>query len=254
MKSDDAWHLIKSGRYDEAAQQLERHINAGGIHVELGHFGNKSVAELAAGRMLEAERTLKESQVFAERQARGSNLLLKLSELQWLNGHTEEAIESLRARIRGLQDGTVQFTDAAGGAKEGLILYYYGVRLDRDEVLDEASQWLNRVRKRRQLRLKVWPGPLVLWFFGELDDSAILSEGCETTSIEGAVTIARSNILIRRQLIEICFHQGVRAMREGDGLRCKDFFENAACLENPLVELEWYLARHEVDRLRRLSN
>jgi len=59
--SDDAWDLIESGRYDEAARQLERYIDAD-IGVALGHFGNKAVAELAAGRPLEAERTLKQGQ------------------------------------------------------------------------------------------------------------------------------------------------------------------------------------------------
>ena len=46
---DDAWNLIKAGRYDEAARQLARHIDTG-IDVGLGHFGNKAVAELAAYR------------------------------------------------------------------------------------------------------------------------------------------------------------------------------------------------------------
>jgi len=97
--SDDAWNLIESGRYDEAARQLARYINAG-IGVALGHFGNKAVAELAAGRLLDAERTLKQGQAFAERNERGSDFLLSLSEVQWLNGHVEEAVGSLMARIQ----------------------------------------------------------------------------------------------------------------------------------------------------------
>lgn len=44
--SNDAWNLIKLGRFDEAAQQLDGYINAG-IGVALGHFGDKAVAELA---------------------------------------------------------------------------------------------------------------------------------------------------------------------------------------------------------------
>src|SRR5215475_7590107 len=114
--NDDAWNVIKSGRYDEAAQQLARYINAG-IGVALGHFGNKAVAELAAGRPLDAERTLKQGQAFAER-FRGSNLLLSLSQVQWLNGHAEEAVSSLTSRIRGLQEGSVRFADAAGGGSD----------------------------------------------------------------------------------------------------------------------------------------
>jgi hypothetical protein len=70
--------------------------------VVLGHFGNKAVAELAAGRLLDAERTLKQGQAFAER-FRGSDLLLSLSKVQWLNGHAKEAVSPLTSRIRGLR-------------------------------------------------------------------------------------------------------------------------------------------------------
>src|SRR5437867_7041860 len=152
---DDAWNLIKAGRYDEAARQLAHHIDTG-IDVELSHFANKAVAELAAGRPLEAESTLKQGQAFAEldEHSRGSNLLLRLSEVQWLNGHVEDAVISLMSRIQGLKDGSVQFADAAGGGKEGLILYCYGVRLDRTSLIENADQWLKRVLKRN--RLKVW--------------------------------------------------------------------------------------------------
>src|SRR5262249_16610756 len=161
------------------ARQLARHINAG-IGVALGHFGNKAVAELAAGRPLDAEGTLKQGQAFAERDesSRGSNLLLSLSEVQWLNGHAEEAVSSFMSRIRGLKDGSVQFADAAGGGTDGLMLHYYGVRLGWSSLIENAHEWLKRVRKRNRFGLRNWPGPLVRWFFGELDDSAVLMEGC----------------------------------------------------------------------------
>jgi hypothetical protein len=251
--SDDAWNLIKSGRYDEAAQQLARYINAG-IGVALGHFGNKAVAELAAGRLLDAERTFKEGQAFAERDesSRGSNLLLSLSEVQWLNGHVEEAVGSLMSRIRGLKDGSVQFADAAGGGTDGLMLYYYGVRLGRSSLIENAHEWLERVRKRN--RLKVWPGPLVRWFFGELDDSAVLIAGCGASSMEVALSMARTDILARRQLIEFCFHRAVRAMRAGERPRSRELFETAVSLDNPLVDIVWYLARREADLARTSSN
>jgi len=253
--SDDAWDLIESGCYDEAARQLERYIDAD-IGVALGHFGNKAVAELAAGRPLEAERTLKQGQAFAERDeySRGSNLLLGLSNVQWLNGHAEEAVSSLTSRIRGLKDGSVQFADLAGGGTDGLMLYYYGVRLGRSSLIEDAHEWLERLRKRKRAGLKGWPGPLVRWFFGELDDSAVLLEGCGAGSMAVAFSTARTDILARRQLIEFCFHRAVRAMRAGKWRRSRELFETAVALENPLVDFEWYLARHEADRARTSNN
>jgi len=38
---------------------------------------------------------------------------LELSQVQWLNGHAEEAVSSLMSGIRGLKDGSMQFADAA---------------------------------------------------------------------------------------------------------------------------------------------
>jgi len=61
----DAGNLIESGRYDEAARQLARYIDAG-VDVALSHFATKAIAELAAARMPEAERTLKPGDPFKE--------------------------------------------------------------------------------------------------------------------------------------------------------------------------------------------
>src|SRR5262249_13896493 len=94
----DAGNLIESGRHDEADRQLARYIDAG-VDVALSHFATKAIAELAAARMPEAERTL--SQSLLQESDYRSNLLLELSEVQWLNGHAEEAVGSLLSRIRG---------------------------------------------------------------------------------------------------------------------------------------------------------
>ena len=57
-------------------------------------------------------------------------------------------------------------------------------------------------------------------------------------------------MLARRRLIEICFHKAVHALRQGEQLRSLELFETVVSLENPLTSDEWYLARHEADRLR----
>jgi len=134
-----------------------------------------------------------------------------------------------------------------------LILYYYGVRLGRASIVENAWQWLGRVLERRQWRLKPWPGPLVRWFFGELDDSEILVEGCGTSSMENALKAARMDVLTRRHLIEFCFHRGVRAVREGEWSQSQEFFERAMLLQNTLVDLVWYLAKLEASLASRTN-
>jgi len=154
--NNDPWNLIKLGRYDEAVQQFERELEASRARrrLSLSDFANKATGEMAAGRMLDAEGTLKQSLAFSEREARGSDLRLLLSEVQWLNGHLEEAVGSLMSRIQGLKDGSVQYADGAGGGTEGLILYYYGARLDRTSLIDNAHRWLKQVKKRNRFGLR----------------------------------------------------------------------------------------------------
>jgi hypothetical protein len=142
----------------------------------------------------------------------------------------------------------VRFADAAGGGSDGLMFYYYGVRLGQLSLIENAYEWPERLRKRN--RLTVWPGPLVRWFFGELDDSAVLVEGCSASSMEVALSTARTDTLARRQLIEFCFHRAVWAMRVGEWERSRELFETAVSLENPLVDIEWYFARREADVAR----
>jgi len=95
---------------------------------------------------------------------------------------------------------------------------------------------------------------LVRWFFGELDDSAVLLEGCGASSMAVAFSTARTDTLVRRQLIEFCFHRAVRAMRAGEWPRSRELFETAVSLENPLVDFEWYLARREAELARTSNN
>ena len=144
----------------------------------------------------------------------------------------------------------MQYADSAGGGTEGLILYYYGVCLDRTSLSDNAHRWLKQVKKRNRFGLRNWPGALVRWFLGELDGSAVLMEGCRTSSLEAALSRAKTDRLARRRLIEICFHKAVHALRQGEQSRSLELFETVVSLENPSISTEWYLARHEADRLR----
>jgi hypothetical protein len=66
--------------------------------------------------------------------------------------------------------------------------------------------------------------------------------------LEAAVSKATTDKLARRNLIEICFHRAVRALRQGQQSQSLELFETAVSLENPLTSCEWYLARHEAAR------
>lgn len=243
-------NLMKLGRYDEALQEVERTIKRS---PSLSAFATKALVELAAGRQFDAEHTLKQGQAFSERGrgTAGSDPRLELSQVQWLNGNVEGAVESLRARIHGMKNRSVRYADGAGGGTDGLILYYYGVRLKQTPIIDDAHQWLNQVKKKNRGGLKVWPGPLVRWYFGELDDSALLTEACGTSSMEGALTKATTDLLACRQLIDSFFHMAVRALGERKRSKSRQLFKTAASLSNPFVSTEWYLAQQEAHHLRR---
>ena len=60
------------------------------------------------------------------------------------------------------------------------------------------------------------------------------------------VTIARDDLLSRRQLCVALFHDGVRSRANGAEHHCQARMRQCYELENPLIEAEWYLARFEV--------
>lgn len=166
--------------------------------------------------------------------------------LYWLMEDRTKAIEIWRAYCDGILDGTVCYADYPGGAHEGLLLWYGAVTQADQQQLAFAHAYLRRLGTNNS-RITSWPGPLVLYVLGEYSrEQVLLATQGATKRLGRLIAMSRSHVLLRRRLVNALFCFGVyhRANREDD--ECKRMFQLCASLENPEVEDEWYLARHEL--------
>jgi hypothetical protein len=162
-------------------------------------------------------------------------------------GHRAEAIQWMRKTVDGILDGSIRFGDAAGGVKQGLLLYYMGVTAGDKEAAAKALSYLRTRTKRRAI--EIFPGPVARYYLGEIDFADVLSDATRGRAHSAALatTIAHGDLLSRREVCVALFHDGVKERTQGDEGRCQSRMRECLSLENPLLEEEWYLARYEVE-------
>ncbi len=163
----------------------------------------------------------------------------------WLHGRHQESIEILRSAVDGIADGSIEFADIAGGVTQGLLLWYAGVTAGDNTARDHALSYLRKLAK--QPRIKYWPGPAALFVLGRKSPTTILRALCGTTDVERAMIDARSDLGKRRELVQALFYFAAKQRAEGGEDECLAGMRACASLANPVVELEWYLARAEAE-------
>ena len=127
-----------------------------------------------------------------------------------------------------------------------MLLYYMAVTMQDPEAASFALDYM-RNRSRRSA-IQLWPGPVARYYLGEVDFPTVLNAATGAADIENATSIARSKLLSRRRLCGALFHDGVCARAHGEEQHCLARMRNCYLLEDPLIEVEWYLARHEVEQ------
>jgi hypothetical protein len=132
----------------------------------------------------------------------------------------------------------------AGGVEQGLLLYYMETTVSDPDAASFALKYLQNRTKRSAIRL--WPGPLARNYLDELSFEEVLAEATGRRNLAEAVSLAEKDLLSRRQLCEALFHDGVRYRAHGTEELCMARMRQCYALEDPLIELEWYLARYEV--------
>jgi hypothetical protein len=60
--------------------------------------------------------------------------------------------------------------------------------------------------------------------------------------------LVRKDVLKRRRLVNAMFYFATRSRDEGSEEECLARMRKCASIENPIVEVEWYLARGEAER------
>lgn len=176
--------------------------------------------------------------------------------IHWMLGERAKGIELFGQLVDGILDGSIEFGDIAGGVQQGLLLYYMGVTAGDEAAKAKALKYLRNRAKR--MAIKAFPGPVARYYLGEIDFAAVLVAATErlspqragTPDLAAAMELARTDLLTRRFMCVALFHEGMKARVGGDESHCMARMRECFGLENPLIELEWYLARFEVENAK----
>lgn len=243
--AEERWRLVHSHRYSEALAAYEAELK--------GH--PKFLANLIAwrarmllclGRLEEALAGFIEANELETRKWKGANQphWKAIAAIEWMLGRREEAISTMQRTIDAIAGGTITYTDTSHGARDGLLLWYFGVSARDERVRRHGLQFLKDLSERWPLD-EFWPGPVALCVLGQLRFEQLpeyVARYLEPAMNEHAASIGK-----RRTSCHILFYQAVHRRAAGDEAGCLRAMRECYAVENPIDEQEWYLARHETE-------
>jgi tetratricopeptide (TPR) repeat protein len=245
--------LMRSHRYGEAIAYLRRDLAnnpddmlAIGMMAKALRANGEYGEALSFFKRLAADR--KEDKV-ANALAPGSAPWdIDIACLHWLSDDRAIAIRLMHDLAAGIIDGSIKYGDAAGGMSQGLLLYYMAIIDDSPEETSFALDYLrNRVNYVTCNYSTVWPAPVAQYHLGDVAFEAVM-EAVNRQPTLARLDPAKLELGRRRRLSVALFHNGVRFLAEGKDADCLARMHECCGLENPMLEQEWYLARHEVQR------
>ena len=166
--------------------------------------------------------------------------IVQISVCHWMIGERQKALDIIRELVVAVRDGTITFTDYAGGVSQGLILSYMAITLRSTANVDLAMNYLKTLASRP--RIKNWPGPAALFLLGGLTFEQAVKDATDEAQSKPE---ADQEGWTRRYLSVLLFAAGTERRMAGDEEGARAFFARCASLINPLVEYEWYLAKSE---------
>jgi hypothetical protein len=164
----------------------------------------------------------------------------------WLLDRRDEAITTFRRSMNGVLDGTIKYTDLAGGASQGLFLWYAGVATRDPVIASEATAYLAKVFQRGFF--SAWPGPVAVYILGNATEEEILEKATGFPSLERSLEKADSDTLANRQVVQALFYMSLKHREDGDEAEANRLMGLCADRPNPHLEMEWFLAQAEVGR------
>jgi hypothetical protein len=229
----DPWGYIKSGRYEQGVdactaalrerESSPNYCNRGIGHLNLGQFDRAMLDFEAAERCQLAN--------IARSDAYGQ----WIGTTHWLGGAEDKAARIWLELVDGLESGEIGYTDPAGGVETGAQLWFAAAWLEDADMLARARRWLARLCRSPR---NVWPAPIGQLLLGRI-------AATELPSLTSAVPI-----LHERQLCQAYFFEAVAGRMMSDQRATTVALERAAKLSEAKLQPEYYLARHELERLQ----
>jgi tetratricopeptide (TPR) repeat protein len=211
---------------------------------EIGERGdpwdNRALAHFCLGEFEEGLRILEAgANAIGQRIEGAGNFYCNLMAVgYWCLGDRETAIETLEASVSGLLDRSVYYADGSGGASYGLLLWWMHKQSGNEAGVRTAVKFMKNRAKRKAIAN--WPGPIARYLLDQISEREML--GAEY----GPERNADIEFLNRRYMTTALFYMAAKQGEAGDPIASRDLLMRCACLENPLIEPEWYLARREL--------
>lgn len=246
-KRRNPYHLLKAGQYDLAMREYQRQLAISPNDEVL--LDGYPFACLCLGRLEEALEGFLKSNELTRRRPIGEKqpYLMHIGVVQWLLGRREEALGTFRTGVDGILNGTIQFADLAGGAKQGLLLWYAGVTVKDDNARMHAISFMERLTNN-EFRIDCWPGPLAAYAVGAISLRALF---CKAFGIHiSPLTRVRAMFsgLVATDLAWIQFYMAVKCREGGDEDNCLRLMRECTRLKQGNPILEWHLAKAEVEK------
>lgn len=242
MKSaNSALELWEARRFDEAVAAYRKQLKEQ-PQKKWSNLAGLAESLMGAGQYAEAIPLFEEVNAYQrDRLAASAGCLEQISVCHWMTGDRQAALDIMRDLVLAVRDGTITFTDFAGGVSQGLILCYMGITLRSVADVDLAMNYLKTLASRP--RIKNWPGPAALFLLGGLTFGEAMKNAADTVQ---SMPEADQDGWMRRYLASLLFAAGTERRMAGDEEGARTFFTECASLTNPLVDYEWYLAKGEV--------
>jgi len=239
--ANSARELFTARRFEEAAAAYRKRLLED-PREKWNNLAGLAVSLMGAGQYAEAIPLLQQVSDHRISELPGSaGRREQISVCHWMIGDRQKALDIIRQLVLDVRDGTVTFTDFAGGVSQGLILCYMGITLRSIADVDLAMNYLKTLASRP--RIKNWPGPAALFLLGGLTFGEAMKNAADEAQNKPE---ADQEGWKRRYLAPLFFAAGTERRMAGDEKGAQMFFKECADLINPLVEHEWYLAKGEV--------
>lgn len=237
------WEMILAHQFSEAAKIYETQLES--KPGDAGLLGGHATALLALGKFEEALKRASQANAIESAEMKGETqpYIEMVGSILWILGRRDEAIQTLRTAVDGVIDGSIKYADNAGGVSQGLLLWYAGVTAADEKSKTYALKYLSKLTKKS--RVKYWPGPLALFALGQMPEEEVLVELCGTNDLQESVRQAKDDLLKRRCLVQSLFYFATQKRAKGNEEQCRIGMAKCTDMENPVLEVEWYLARAE---------
>jgi hypothetical protein len=239
--------LVSAHRYAEAASECEQRLKSTPGDIALLDW--HATAMLCLGRLTEALEEFRPIDARERAELKGSGgRTLTLGAILWLIDKRDEAVAKFESAVKGVQDGSINYGDFAGGVSQGLLLWYAGVTAGNATARAQALEYLRDRAARPQI--KAWPGSIALFVLNKASREDVLAQACGVPDPKAAEQLARKDLPRRRQLVKATFYFATRSRDLGNEAECLSRMRECASFENPIIETEWFLARGELERTR----